>query len=273
MPLTEEKWAHIAQQFENKWNFPKCLGAIDGKHVVLQAPINSGSEYINYKSHFSIVLMATADADYNFTFVDIGCQGRISDGGVFGNTILSKKLDKQELKLPPCSPLNGREKLVPYVFVADAAFPLKDNIMKPYAGYHPKGSTQRIFNYRLSRARRIIENTFGIASSIFRVLRKPMLLEPEKAKIVVMSIVSLHNFLRRSKTSRNIYTPRGSFDTELLDGAIIPGVWRNEEQSTSSFLPLRNIPRRTKLSCQEARDEFAQYFMTNGAVSWQNNYA
>lgn len=217
--------------------------------------------------------MATVDADYNFTFVDIGCQGRISDGGVFGNTILSKKLDKQELKLPPCSPLNGREKPVPYVFVADAAFPLKDNIMKPYAGYHPKGSTQRIFNYRLSRARRIIENTFGIASSVFRVLRKPMLLEPEKAKYVVMAIVSLHNFLRRSKTSRNIYTPRGSFDTELLDGAIIPGVWRNEEQSTSSFLPLRNVPRRTKLSCQKARDEFAQYFMTNGAVSWQNNYA
>lgn len=92
MPSTEEKWAHIAQQFENVWNFPKCVGAIDGKCMALQAQIKSGSEYFNYKSHFSLVLVATADADYNFIFVDIGWQGRISDGGVFSNTILSKKM-------------------------------------------------------------------------------------------------------------------------------------------------------------------------------------
>nr|CAI5818661.1 unnamed protein product [Callosobruchus analis] len=203
IPLTEKKWANIAH-----WNYTKCLVATDGKHVVLQAPINSGSEYINYKSHFSIVLMATADADYNFTFVDIGCQGRISDGGVFGNTILSKKLDERELKLPPCSPLNGREKPVPY---CDVCCGNSNN---------PKGFTQRIFNYRLNRARRVTENTFGIASSVFIVLRKLMLLEPEKAKYVVMAIVYLHNYLRRSKTPGNIYTPRDSFDTEL-DGAIV----------------------------------------------------
>lgn len=167
MPSSEEKWAYIAQQFENVWNFPNCVGAIDGKHIVLQAPIKSRSEYFNYKSHFSIVLMATADADYNFTFVDIGCQGRISDGGVFSNTILSTKMNKQTLNLPQPAPLNGREKWLPYVFLSDAAFPLKDNIMKSYPDYHPKGSKQRIFNYRLSRARRIIENTFGILSSVF----------------------------------------------------------------------------------------------------------
>ncbi|KAJ8974512.1 hypothetical protein NQ317_000314 [Molorchus minor] len=163
VPSTEEKWAHIAQQFENVWNFPKCVGAIDGKHIVLQAPIKSGSDYFIYKSHFSIVVMATADADYNFTVVDIGCQGRISDGGVFSNTILSIKMDKQALNLPQPSPLNGREKWLP----------------------------------ALSRARRIIENTFDILSSVFRVLRKPMLLEAEKAKLVVMAIVSLHNFTKK----------------------------------------------------------------------------
>lgn len=99
-----------------------------------------------------------------------------------------------------------------------------------------------------------------------------MLLEPEKAKLVVMPIVSLHNFLRRSKTSKNIYTPVGAFNTEV-DGRIVSGTWRGEHQSTASFLPLRNVARRTKLSCQEVRDEFAEYFMTNGAVSWQNKYA
>nr|XP_022906000.1 protein ALP1-like [Onthophagus taurus] len=92
LPQTEEDWLHIAKQFEKLWNFPNCVGALDGKHVVIQAPRKSGSEFYNYKSTFSIVLMAVVDADYCFTFADVGCQGRISDGGVIRNTSFFKKL-------------------------------------------------------------------------------------------------------------------------------------------------------------------------------------
>jgi len=90
--------------------------------VQLQAPIGSGSDYFNYKSTFSIVLMAIVDADYNFLYANIGCQGRISDGGVFRNTSFFKKLEENDLRLPPEKNLNGRDKSVPYVFVADEAF-------------------------------------------------------------------------------------------------------------------------------------------------------
>lgn len=91
MPSTPDEWEKIAEKFEEIWNFPHCIGAIDEKHITLQAPMNSGSDFYNYKSHFSIVLMTVADADYNFIFVNIGCQGRISDGGVFKNCELYKK--------------------------------------------------------------------------------------------------------------------------------------------------------------------------------------
>ncbi|XP_044753817.1 protein ANTAGONIST OF LIKE HETEROCHROMATIN PROTEIN 1-like [Coccinella septempunctata] len=271
LPSSPAEWEEIAQQFENVWNFPNCLGAIDGKHIVIQAPIKSGSEYINYKSQFSIVLMALVDAEYNFTFVDIGCQGRISDGGVFNNCKLYHKIEDGSLNIPAPKPLPGRSLKLPYVFVADAAFPLTENIMKPYSGYHPKDTAERAYNYRLSRARRIVENAFGIASSVFRVLRKPLLLKPEKATLIVMTVVCLHNFLRRSKTSKHLYSPVGSLDTEK-EGELIPGTWRAEEKELASLLPLKNIPRRNKESVAAIRNEFAKYFKESGALTWQNKY-
>lgn len=91
------------------WNYPHLLGAIDGKHVVLQAPINSCSEYYNYKGLFSIVLLALVDANYNFIFVDVGCQGRISDGGVFKNTTLYTLMESDGLNFPRPECLEGRE--------------------------------------------------------------------------------------------------------------------------------------------------------------------
>lgn len=187
LPTSPAEWENIAQRFEDLWNFPNCLGAIDGKHVVIQAPIKSGSDFINYKSHFSIVLMALVDADYNFTFVDMGCQGRISDGVVFNNCTLYKKIEEGSLNTSAPKPLPARTFKLPYVLLAD--FRLTENIMKPYSGYHHNDSVERVFNYQLSRARRIVENAFGIASSVFRVLRKPLLLEPEKAALEVMTVV------------------------------------------------------------------------------------
>jgi len=269
---TAEQWLYIAQQFEENWNFPHCLGAIDGKHCNLQAPINSGSDYYNYKSTFSIVLMGIADYDYCFIYADVGCQGRISDGGVFRNTSFYKKLQQNKIEIPVEESLPGRTMKVPYIFVTDDAFPLTNNIMKPFPGIQKKGSKERIFNYRLSRARRIIENTFGIMSSVFRVLRKPMLLEPGKATFVVLCCIYLHNFLRKSRSSRNIYTPPGAFDT-IVQGNITKGTWRNDSE-LSSFLPLSRIARRSSQNSHAIREEFANYFKTDiGSVPWQENYS
>nr|CAI5833246.1 unnamed protein product [Callosobruchus analis] len=97
--------------------------------------------------------------------------------------------------------------------------------MKPFPGAQIKGSKQRVFNYRLSRARRVSENTFGIISSVYRILRKPVLLEPERAKKVVLAVIYLHNYLRKSN-SKTIYNPPKTFDSECpITGEITQGVW------------------------------------------------
>jgi len=93
VPQTEEEWINIANQFEAKWNFGNCIGAIDGKHVIMQAPARSGSCYFNYKKTHSIVLLAVVNSNYEFILVDIGDAGRQSDGGVFASSKLVYAMD------------------------------------------------------------------------------------------------------------------------------------------------------------------------------------
>lgn len=101
-----------------------------------------------------------------------------------------------------------------------------------------------------------------------------MLLEPERATTIIMTCVYLHNFLRKSKLSRCIYTPRGTFDQDDR-GTVTLGSWRriNEEDPLASYFPLQNVPRRSALSTEQIRNEFAEYFSTVGQVPWQNSYA
>ena len=154
MPDTEDAWRDIARKFLEKWNFNNCIGAMDGKHVLIRPPPNSGSYYFNYKHSFSIVLLAIVDANYKFIYTDIGCNGRISDGGVFKNCSLYHALEHKTLHtcIPKASPLPGSNQAFPFVLVADDAFPLKDYIMKPYS-QHGLTAEKRVLNYCLSRAR------------------------------------------------------------------------------------------------------------------------
>jgi len=69
--------------------------------------------------------------------------------------------------------------------------------VKVYPGQHPKDSNERFFNYRICKARSVVENTFGLSSSVFRVLRKPVLLEPEKAQLVAITVACLHNCYKK----------------------------------------------------------------------------
>ena len=124
------------------------------------------------------------DANYRFIAVDIGSYGRQSDGCTLKNSILGQKLEKNELDFPEDADLPHTSTKIPFVVVGDEAFLLRKNLMQPYPGTG-LSRDQRIFNYRLSRARRTVENAFGIMSARFRVFRRPICIEPTKVDAVV----------------------------------------------------------------------------------------
>lgn len=222
MPQDLQDWQSIANEYQQLWNFPNCIGSLDGKHIALKAPAKSGSLFYNYKGTHSIILMAIADAHYKLIYIDVGSYGRMSDGGVFNRCLFARALKNNDNFLPPSKPLPERTLGVPYVLIADDAFAMQKHLIKPYA---TKTLTmlQRVFNYRLSRARRVIENVFGIMASRFRIFQQPIQLDPDKVKSIVLASCALHNYL--ITRCPNLYSPSGTFDSIDGNGDVIPGKW------------------------------------------------
>lgn len=123
LPSNENEWKAIGADFEKRWNFPYCLGAVDGKHIKIKPPPGSGSYFFNYKHFHSQVLMAIANANYELIYFHFGTNGRVSDGGAIKNTDFYQKLINGTLSLPQPGSVNGIT--LPYVFVGDEAFALR----------------------------------------------------------------------------------------------------------------------------------------------------
>ena len=198
LPSTPEEWLQVSKDYEQKWHLPHCIGSLDGKHIRIRNPNLAVSHFFNYKKYYSLVLLALVDANYRFLYLDVGAVGAESDGGVWARTRLSAMCDEQNLNLPepellPNAPPTSSP--VGYYIVADDAFHLRTYLMKPFPC---RGLTkpEKVYNYRLTRARRTVENAFGILKNRFRVLHTPICLHPKNVEAVVQAACTLHNMLR-----------------------------------------------------------------------------
>lgn len=129
--------------------------------------------------------------------------------------------------------------------------------MKPFRGEDEIEAPKRIFNQRLARSRAAVENTFGALTSRFRVFKKPMIIDADKASLVTMTCVLLHNFLMRSETSEP------GFTTDVYDESGVltqPGSWRQDTNATCSIRPIQQIPPDTNSEANQIREEFTSYF-------------
>ena len=245
---TEDSWRNIAKGFEQYSNFPNCLGAIDGKHIRIIQPFDSGSLYYNYKSYFSMVLLAVCDSNYMFTFVDIGSYGKASDSSIYKESELFKKIETRSLNIPPPQEITvmGTSRPVNFSFIGDEAFGLSEHMLRPYSGKH-LDFEKKIFNYRLSRARRCVECAFGILSNKWRILHRPLNTSVNFAEDIVKACCILHNFVRQ----RDGYNFHDTFD-----------VCSFEDIENTNMPNLRSIT---------TRDILKDYFINEGAIPWQEN--
>jgi len=168
----EDIWKISEETFKEKWNFPHCVAAIDGKHVRIKAPPHRGSKFSNYKKYHSVVLLALVGGNKRFLTIDVGQYGRVSDGNVFANSNIAMRLARQNIGLPPDEYLRGVP--LPYIVIGDEAFLLKKYLMGPYPRSARRLSeAERIFNYRLSRSRNRVQNAFGILANTWRIYQRP----------------------------------------------------------------------------------------------------
>lgn len=176
--------------------------------------------------------------------IDVGINGKISDGGTFFYSKFGEVMEQKGLKLPEPSALPKTNDLYPYIFVGDEAFALHVNLIKPYA---QKGLTpaKQLFNYRLSAARVTVENAFGILATRFGVFQKAISLEPSKATLITMACCYLHNFL--AKENHQAY----------FSG--------QEEINDAPFVGLQStLGRNSASNAKKVRDQFCYYYNNEG---------
>ena len=180
----------IIDGFSNKWNFPQCLGAVDGTHIPIKASLIHHTDYFNRKLYHSIILQAICDSECRITDVFAGWPGRAHDSRVFGRSKIGQRVTNGTLVVGDT--LNTEGQIIQPFLIGDSAYPLCKHLMKDYAGCKLPPEKE-YFNYRLNRARIQIERTVGYLKGRWRCLLHPLKCDINNVVLHVTASCILHN--------------------------------------------------------------------------------
>ena len=192
-PRDEEQLIVKMEEMGQEWQFPYAYAAIDGYHIPIKCPaggLESSKEFHNFKTFYSIVLMAKIDAKYKSVWASAGWPGNSHDAIIFQGTDLYKKLSEDRVLTYIVYEGKGT-KLHPMI-LGDSAFSFKSWLMTPYTNA-VLPAQQRYFNYRLSHARMVSEGAYGKVKGRWRVLLRKAENVKETVRVVTLAYVVLHN--------------------------------------------------------------------------------
>ena len=183
---------------------------------------------------------------------------------------MGEKFYQGKMNLPRQRRISLSRPALPYVLVADEAFQLTPFLMRPFPGRNIEQSLS-IFNYRLSRARRVIENSFGILAAKWRIYGRPITASLETIESIILATVCLHSFLKKGDNNLpsvgRLYCPPNFVDREDEEGNILYGTWR---QQITTLPSIGNAGSNShSQSAAAIRNTFKEYFVSEGAVPWQ----
>lgn len=205
--------------------------------------------------------MAISDANYCFLMLNIGAEGRRSDGGVFRNSDIGIRFANKNMDLPEPTQVEVNGPRLPYVLVADDAFALTSYMMRPFPRSKNLDLRKKVFNYRLSRARRVVENAFGLLASRWRIYRKPINTSLATAIKIIQATTAVHNFIIQNELavpiSKRMYSRNNGEDNIAFS-----------RRGAFTEINKHNTNASGKYAAQ-VRDSYADYFMNYGAVEWQ----
>lgn len=190
---TGDRLQTIIQTFEDQCGLPQVGGAIDGSHIPIKAPTDEPDAYYNRKGFHSIVLQAVVDCFLTFTDVFVGYPGRVHDARVLANSGIFLAAQSAGTAFP-----GGQDQVidgirVPVLLLGDPAYPLQTWLMKPYPESRITNE-QMTFNYRLSRARVVVERAIGILKQRWRILLHAQEASVRNICTVVCACCTLHNY-------------------------------------------------------------------------------
>lgn len=203
---------------------------------------------------------------YLFYFV-----GSKNDAGIWSQTKMSYALENNTISIPKERPLPNTNCSFPFFIIGDGGFPLKTYLMRPFAKNNLQNIERRVFNYRLSRARRVSENAFGILVTRWRILQTPIALKLSTAETIVQAITCLHNYIINTKSCNNQYIQENIIDHENSAGELIAGNWRTSMPENGFINRLGRIGANVgAATAVRQRDTLARYFVSEeGSISWQ----
>ena len=193
MPKLSLEFIEKMLDTEELWQFPYSWTPVDGCDIPIKCPpggLEPCKEYHNFKKFYSLVLMAMVDAKYRFLWGSCGFPGNCHDSIILQSTCLWKRIKEGSFLPDFTNRLDGVQ--IPPLIIGDSAFPFEKWLMKLYTNAVLTPS-QRYFNYRLSRARMVVEGAYGQLKGRWRILMRKSESAHTEVENYTLACMVLHN--------------------------------------------------------------------------------
>lgn len=220
-----------------------CHSATDGCHIPVASPAMNRTDYYNRKGWYSVILQGVVDHSYRFIDINVGWPGSVHDARVFAQSSIVKRITDGTLLPDNAICVNGVQ--IPLYLIGDSAYPMKTWLMKPFTHGTILTSEQKTFNYRLCRARIVVENAYGRLKATWRRLMKRNDMIISNIPKVVTAACILHNICE-------------------IHGEYFNDSWLREVEDSSLPQPTSSSVRdEGSLGAKRVRDALVYYFNNN----------